>query len=80
MKKFLKKFNFAWIIIFLTPFFILALYSLKAHPVLQMQILILFALAYLMLAILHHYQTKTLTFEIIIEYILIAALVLIIFL
>ena len=62
------------IFIFITPFLITALFLTRFSPPLQFKILILAALTYLLLAVLHHLKDKTLTLELMIEYILIAAL------
>lgn len=68
-----------WIFVLSSPFFILALVSQSYSHNLQMMIITLAALVYLSLALVHHYFDKTLKVEIVIEYVLIAALALIIF-
>lgn len=75
----LRNFNFVWLLILTTPFLILALVFSQNSLNMQFKILILAALIYLAVTTLYHLKDKTLTFEIIIEYILIAALALIIF-
>lgn len=74
-----KRFNFIWLLIFTTPIFLVALVVSRNSSATQFKILILAALLYITAATLHHLKDKTLTFEILIEYILIAALALIIF-
>lgn len=66
----------AWI--FATPLFIFALFFFRSSSFWQFRILMVAAVSYLLAAFLHHKNDKTMTLEIMIEYILIAALVLII--
>lgn len=58
--------------------FLLLLFIFHDQPIMQFQLVIIFAFIYVTSALLHHYNNKSLTFEIIIEYILIAVLSLII--
>ncbi|MBI3485339.1 hypothetical protein HY025_00170 [Candidatus Daviesbacteria bacterium] len=51
---------------------------LQNSPHLQIDIVMLSAIIYITIAMLHHYFDKSLTLEVIIEYILMAALVIII--
>ncbi|MCL5785014.1 MAG: hypothetical protein M1142_06720 [Patescibacteria group bacterium] len=74
----IKKINLIWILAASTPLFIISLFVYRFSRVLQMRILGLAAVVYLGAALLHHYKDRTLTLEIAIEYILIAALALII--
>ncbi|MBI4037251.1 hypothetical protein HY385_02410 [Candidatus Daviesbacteria bacterium] len=67
----------AWFFIILAPFFIVAL-LLTDLPAKRFQILILAALVYLLLTLLHHLKDKTLSWGVVIEYLLIAALALVI--
>lgn len=73
------KFNFIWLLFFAAPLLTVALFIFRNSSGIQFKILILAALLYLAATTLHHMKDKTLTFEILIEYILIAALALIIF-
>ncbi len=53
-------------------------YIFRNQPKLQFQLVVIAAIIYVILALLHHLKDKSLTLEIIIEYILMAALVIII--
>ena len=64
--------------IYSAPFFIFALFLFRSSSFWQLRILMIAAAAYLATALLHHHKDKTLTLEIMIEYILLAALALII--
>lgn len=75
---FLKKLNLIWILALSTPAFFVALFIFRFSSTIQFRIFTLAALVYLGVALLHHYKDKTLTLEIIIEYILIAVLALLI--
>ncbi len=48
------------------------LYLFQGQAIIQVQLVVCAAIIYVALALLHHYKDKTLTAEIIIEYILIA--------
>lgn len=74
----LKKANLIWVLTLFIPVFLVALFIFRFSPQTQFQIFVLAALVYLAVALIHHYKDKTLTLEIIIEYILIAALALLI--
>jgi hypothetical protein len=76
--KYLKKVNLMYLWIILTPVFLAALIFFSYLPKLQFQVLTLAAIIYLILALLHHLRDKSLTWEITIEYALIAILSLII--
>lgn len=82
MKKFpilnlqFTKISVMWILILSIPFFMGLLIIFRFSPERQMQIFISASIVYVFTAILHHFQDKTLTMEIIIEYILIAVLAL----
>lgn len=73
--KFLK-INVIWILILSIPIFMGLLIIFRFSPERQVQIFIVASIIYVLTAILHHFQDKTLTMEIIIEYILIAVLAL----
>ncbi len=70
--------NFFWILMALTPVFIGLIVFFRYNPLIEFQILSLASLCYLMSAILHHLKDKTLKLEVMVEYILIAGLVLIV--
>lgn len=74
----LQKLNLTWILVIFTPVFITFLFVYRFFPQTQFQILTAASFLYLSTAILHHYKDKTLTLEIAIEYVLIAALALIV--
>lgn len=76
--KHLKKFSLMWILIISAPIFIWGMYHFRYFPALQFQLLTLAALIYVVLALIHHLRDKYLTLEVVIEYILIAALTLIV--
>ncbi|MDO8486488.1 MAG: hypothetical protein Q7S77_02230 [Candidatus Staskawiczbacteria bacterium] len=72
----LLKINTMWVSILSIPFFVGLLIIFRFSPERQLQVLITASIVYVATAILHHFQDKTLTMEIIIEYILIAVLAL----
>lgn len=72
----LEKIKPIQIVIVTAPLFILALFLFRHSSNIQFNFLMMAAVIYLGTAILHHRRDKTLTFEIIIEYVLIAALAL----
>lgn len=74
-----KTFGAVWLLILAVPLLLAAMVVSRNSLDMQFKILLLAALLYLAVATFHHLKDKTLTFEIIIEYILIAALALIIF-
>lgn len=57
---------------------LVSLYLFKNDPVMRFQAIIALAINYTAWAIFHHYLDKTLTLEIVIEYVLIACFVLVI--
>ncbi len=75
-KTLIKKISPIWILIFSTPVFLGLLIIFRFSSERQMQIFIAASIVYVLTAILHHFQDKTLTMEIIIEYMLIAVLAL----
>lgn len=66
------------IFVLITPIFIFLIYIFRLTPQALFQILTLATIIYLFFAIIHHLKDKSLLFEIVIEYILIAVLVLLI--
>lgn len=77
MKKLLKL-NVSHSYLPLAIVFLGLIYISKDNPKIQLQVVIAAAISYVAIALLHHHIDKSLTFEIIIEYILIAVLALII--
>lgn len=75
----LKNLNMIWLLLFTTPIFALVVIFLRFSPKYQMLTLVLAALIYLVVVILHHLKDNSLSLEIMVEYFLIAALALIIF-
>lgn len=75
MREFLK-INVMWVLILSVPLFMGLLIIFRFSPERQLQILLAASIVYVLTATLHHFQDKTLTMEIIIEYILIAVLAL----
>lgn len=74
----LTKLSLIWVFIVSVPLFTLALFFYRFSPKMQFIVFMTAALLYLAAALLHHFKEKSLTLEVIIEYILIAALALII--
>lgn len=68
-----------WIFILSTPLFVFSLIAFRYSSKLQFETLSLAVLTYLTAALLHHLKEKTLNSEVVIEYVLLAALALIIF-
>jgi len=68
-----------WIFILSTPLFVVSLIIFRFSSRLEFETLSLAVLTYLAAAFLHHLKEKTLNAEVVIEYILLAALALIIF-
>ncbi len=77
MKPF-KNSKILWPLYFMTPILLGYLVYSRDFFNIQFKILILTALFYLVFTTLYHLKDKTLTFEIVIEYILLAALTLVI--
>lgn len=78
IKKSTLRFDLFWVLVIFTPLFMGLILAFKYNPVLEFQALALAAFGYLIFAFLHHYKSKTLRLEVMVEYILIAALALII--
>ncbi len=74
----LAKINLIWLFAFTMPFMVVLMFIFRFTPQIQFQLVTLAALFYLTVALLHHYKEKTLTKELMIEYVLMAALALII--
>lgn len=75
----IKNSKILWPLFFITPVLLgITIYS-RNYLNLQFKVLIFAALIYLIFTTLYHLKDKTLTFEIIIEYMLIAALALVMF-
>jgi len=72
------KVNFILIFILSVPVFIWLLSINSFSPTIQFRIVLIATILYLISAILHHYRDKTLTWELTIEYVLIALLALIV--
>lgn len=60
------------------PVFLIALYWFRFSPVTEFVIFFIATVVYLIMALVHHFRTKTLVLEIVIEYILIAILALVV--
>lgn len=74
----LIKMDLGYLMLLTAPFFILFVYLFRYSTFLQFEVLSLAALVYLIIGIAHHYHKRTLSLEIIVEYVLISGLVLII--
>lgn len=73
----LKK-NSIYFFLFLSLVAALSIFRFSHSPLIQFQILTLLAIAYLSWALLHHLWDKTLSFEVMVEYVLTALLAVII--
>ena len=73
-----KKINLIWLFIFLTPIFYFLILSNSYSKLTQFMVLDLAAVSFVTLAILQHFIDKNLKIEVVLEYVLIAALALII--
>ena len=71
------KTNYIHLLAPLGLFFVILSFIFKSQPTFQIEILVLFALLYLISALVHHHFDKSLTLETTIEYILLAVLVII---
>lgn len=74
----LTKLNLIWVFVFSIPLFAFTLFFYRFVPKMQFFVFLAAALLYLAVALFHHFRQKSLTLEIIIEYILMAVLALII--
>lgn len=77
--KIIKRLNLIWLVMLSVPLFLTALYLARFSPRIQLEIFIGAVLTYLITAIIHHQLDKSLTLEIVVEYILIAILTLVVF-
>lgn len=75
----MKRFKFSYLKYDLTHFFlpfaiigIILIFILRGNGLLQFQIATMLAISYITVALIHHYFDKSLTLEVVIEYILIA--------
>lgn len=73
------RFSYSWLILISIPVFLVAMVVFRAAPANQFRAVLGLCALYLGGAILHHWQDKSLTLELIIEYVLMAGLVLLIF-
>lgn len=71
-------FSYGWLIAVSMPFFIASLILFRSSSSNQFKAVLGLVVLYLGGAILHHFQDQSLTLELIIEYVLIAGLVLLI--
>ncbi len=78
MKNLLKRINLMWIYIALAPVLFSMLILFRNQQVVVFSIATLAALFYVVVALLHHYQDKTLTVEVTLEYVLTAVLAIVI--
>ncbi len=72
------KLNLTHLFLPIATLFIVLMFMFRDSTRVQMEIVAIGALIYVGIAFIHHHLDKTLTFEVIVEYILIAALTLII--
>ena len=76
-KKVRRHFNSSLIFVPIGALFVGLILYFNRYPQLQLQLVVAAAICYMIVALVHHYHDKTLTFEVIIEYTLIAALAII---
>lgn len=74
----MRKIQPTWILIITTPLFMASLWYFRFLPKVQFEVGLLASLTYLTVALLHHLKDKSLTSEVVIEYVLLAALAVII--
>ncbi len=70
--------NWFWIFVVTVPLSVLALIKFRNSNIIVFEVLTGMTIIYLTSALLHHYHHKNLTLEIFIEYVLMAALALIV--
>lgn len=75
----IPKFSWIFLLYLLTPIFIITFINYRFSSRVSLMVLLGMVMVYLLTALLHHYHHQTFRLEIIIEYVLIAALALIIF-
>ncbi len=75
--KTIKKHSFSLIYLPIALVFLVIMFYFKEDPKIQIQIVVASAVLYVAMALAHHKFDKSLTFEIIVEYILLALLVVI---
>ena len=73
-----QKFSVLSVMVCLTPIFMMGIYYFRHLPPMQLQLITVAAMSYLTLALIHHLHDKTLKMDLLIEYVLIAILVLVI--
>ncbi len=78
MKKFIFKLELIHLLPLIAIVLIVLSFIIPSQTAIQIQLSITFVLLYLTFSIIHHFLDKSLTLEVILDYILIAALVLII--
>ena len=77
MIKSLKKHS-VLVLFLITVFSLIAVFNFRSSPLIQFQILVTLSVCYLGWALLHHNLDKSLTLEVIIEYVLTALLAVVI--
>ncbi len=77
-KKKITSINPIWIIVLLVPLFVSLLVTFDYSPNISFEVVVLAAIVYMVVALLHHHNLKTLSIEIMIEYALVALLCLIV--
>ena len=71
------KYSIMNVMVILSPVFLLGIYYFRSMPYLQMQVISMAAITYLSLAVIHHLKDKSLHMDLILEYVLIAILILV---
>jgi hypothetical protein len=77
IKKVRKHLNSSYLFLPIALLFVGLILYFQNYPKLQLQLVVLAAISYIVVALVHHYHEKSLTIEVIIEYALIAALAII---
>lgn len=72
------KFSYTWLIVITVPVFLVAMFVFRSSSAIQFKAILILVTVYLIGAIVHHWQDKSLTLEMLLEYVLIAGLVLLI--
>jgi hypothetical protein len=74
----LYKFSPMWAFVTSVPFFLLLLYAVRNSSMSVLTVLSIVCIVYLTIALIHHYLDRTLHFEVIVEYVLLALLSLVV--
>lgn len=73
-----RRISFSLIFVTFLPIFVAALSYFYGLTKVQFGVVVMAALLYLILAMLHHYRDKTLTFDTMVEYVIVAIVIFIV--